>query len=39
MNYIYIRLPDVRVFGCKSRNFQSEHARVFQPDKVSQDGK
>lgn len=30
-------LPDVGVFGCKSRNLQDEHAGVFESNKLSQD--
>lgn len=31
-------LPDIRIFGCKSRNLQSEHAGIFETDEVSQNG-
>lgn len=31
-------LPDVRIFGCKSRHLQSEHVGVFEADEFGQDG-
>lgn len=33
------KLPDIRVFRCKTRHFQREHARVIELNKISKDWK